>query len=88
MLLPPTAHTAQGSNFPSSPGPCAKAGGIYSAGTCWESQQNSCFLIWEKGAVSIGDCRKRNPKMSASQRFLTGEGASNPAATAFPTLTA
>lgn len=36
--------------------------GIYSAGTCRGSQWNSCFLIWEKGAVSTGNCRKMNQR--------------------------
>lgn len=63
MFLPPTAHTAQGSCFPSSPDPCAKALGIYSAGTCRGSQWNSCFLIWEKGAISTVNCREVSRKM-------------------------
>lgn len=63
----PAQPRALTSQVPQVPVPRRGGGCIYSAGTCWGSQQNSCFLIWEKGTISTGNCRKMSPKMSATQ---------------------
>lgn len=67
--------------------PVPRPGGIYSAGTRWGSQQNGCFLIWEKERFLLGTVGKGAQRCLPLSAALTGEGASNPAGTAFPTLT-